>query len=194
MKSLKFFLISIFASLLLVACSNSDQKNNQESMDNIEKSTQENSSHGGHEGMNHTGSADVPEGLKVAQNPKYKVGDTAIINADHMEGMKGAEATIVGAYDTIAYVISYDPIIGGERVTNHKWVIHEEIRDPRNAPYKSGEEVTVEADHMEGMKGAIAVVESAEKTTVYMVDYIPTNGGEKVTNHKWVTESELSDK
>jgi len=45
---------------------------------------------------------------------------------------------------------------------------------------------------MKGMKGAIAVIDSAEQTTVYMVDYTPTTGGEKVTNHKWVTESELS--
>lgn len=31
-----------------------------------------------------------------------------------------------------------------------------------------------------------------ELTTFYMIDYIPTTGREKVTNHKWVTESELS--
>ena len=108
--------------------------------------------------------------------------------------MKGAEATIVGAYDTIAYVVSYTPTTGGEKVTNHKWVIQEEIKDAGTEEIASGTEVTLEADHMEGMKGATAEIESAEKTTVYMVDYTPTTGGEKVTNHKWVTESELSDK
>lgn len=41
------------------------------------------------------------------------------------------------------------------------------------------------------MKGATAEIESAEQTTVYMVDYTPTDGGEVVTNHKWVTEEEL---
>jgi hypothetical protein len=31
----------------------------------------------------------------------------------------------------------------------------------------------------------------AKRGTVYKVDYTPTTGGPKVTNHKWVTESEL---
>jgi hypothetical protein len=42
------------------------------------------------------------------------------------------------------------------------------------------------------MKGATAEIDSAEKTTVYMVDFTPTTGGEEVKNHQWVTESELS--
>lgn len=47
---------------------------------------------------------------------------------------------------------------------------------------------------MPGMKGATAKIESAEHTTVYMVDFTPTTGGEPVKNHKWLTESELSTK
>lgn len=76
---------------------------------------------------------------------------------------------------------------------NHKWVIQEEIKDAGNKQLKPGSEVTLEADHMKGMKGAKATIDSAEKTTVYMVDYTPT-GGKKVKNHKWVTEDELSAK
>ncbi|HLR51893.1 MAG TPA: YdhK family protein, partial [Candidatus Avamphibacillus sp.] len=45
---------------------------------------------------------------------------------------------------------------------------------------------------MKGMEGATAEIESSEKTTVYMIDYTPTTGGEEVKNHKWVTDSELS--
>jgi len=142
--------------------------------------------------MNHSSSGEVPENLKVAENPTYKVGSEAIIKTDHMEGMDGAMATIVGAYDTTAYAISYTPVTGGERVTNHKWVIQEEIKDAGDKTLEKGTEVTIEADHMEGMKGAKAETDSAEKTTVYMIDYTPTTGGEKVTNHKWVTDSELS--
>lgn len=144
--------------------------------------------------MNHSGSGEVPKNLKVAENPTYKVGSEAIIKTEHMEGMDGAVATIVGAYDTTAYAISYTPVTGGERVTNHKWVIQEEIKDADDKTMEQGTEVTVEAEHMEGMKGAIAEIDSAEKTTVYMIDYTPTTGGEKVTNHKWVSESELSAK
>lgn len=46
---------------------------------------------------------------------------------------------------------------------------------------------------MEGMQGAAAIIDSAEETTVYMVDYTSATG-EQVKNHKWVTEKELSTK
>lgn len=32
-----------------------------------------------------------------------------------MKGMNGAEATIVGAYDTTAYTVSYTPKTGGKK-------------------------------------------------------------------------------
>ncbi|ULT58759.1 YdhK family protein [Neobacillus drentensis] len=144
--------------------------------------------------MDHSGSGEIPAGLKVAENPKYKVGDQAILKSDHMEGMNGAEATVVGAFDTIAYAVTYTPTTGGNPVKNHKWVIQEEIKDAGDKALEPGTKVTMQADHMEGMDGATGTIDSAEKTTVYMVDYTPTTGGEKVTNHKWVTESELSAK
>lgn len=140
----------------------------------------------------HSHSSEVPKNLKVAKNPVYPVGSQAILEANHLEGMKGAKATIVGAYDTIAYIVSYTPTTGGERVENHKWVIHEEIKEANNKPLKVGEKVTLEADHMKGMKGATAEINAAEKTTVYMVNYTPTTGGKEVKNHKWVIESELA--
>lgn len=189
------FLLTFVLAVFLAACSNDNQENNQAQAEKTKQEQNNSSSEdhgGGHEGMDHSGSGEIPEGLKDAENPTFKVGSNAIINDDHMEGMKGAEATIVGAYATTVYTISYDPTNGRERVTNHKWIIHEEIKDANNTPYKPGDEVVVEADHMEGMKGATAVVDSAEQTTVYMVDFNPTTGEEKVTNHQWVTESELS--
>ncbi|OKL36775.1 YdhK family protein [Domibacillus mangrovi] len=159
-----------------------------------QKTTNEEMNMDNHEGMNHSSSSEVPENLKATENPTFLIGDQAIIKTDHMEGMDGAEATIVGAYDTTAYAVSYTPTTGGERVTNHKWVIHEEIENPGDRTLESGTEVTIEADHMKGMNGATAEIDSAEQTTVYMIDYVPTTGGEKVVNHKWVTESELSAK
>lgn len=144
--------------------------------------------------MNHSGTGEIPAGLKDAKNPTYKVGSEAIIKTNHMKGMDGAVATIVGAFDTIAYAISYNPVTGGERVENHKWVIHEEIKDADDKMMQPGNEVILEADHMKGMKGAVSEIDTAEKTTVYMIDYTPTTGGQKVTNHKWVIESELTTK
>lgn len=145
-----------------------------------------------HDAMNHSGSGEVPAGLKAATNPTYPVGSQAVIQADHMKGMKGATATIVGAYDTNVYSVSYTPTTGGERVENHKWVIHEEIEDAGEQPFKPGDQVVLLANHMKGMEGAEAVIDSVEHTTVYMVDYIDTVSGKEVKNHKWVTEAELS--
>jgi hypothetical protein len=143
---------------------------------------------GSEEGMDHSNmdmssSGEVPEGLKAAENPTYPVGSKAIIQSDHMPGMKGAEATIVGAYDTTVYTVSYTPTTGGERVENHKWMIHEELIDAGEAPLEPGTEVKTNASHMEGMEGATLEIDSAEQTTVYMVDFKTTTDGEEVKNH-----------
>jgi hypothetical protein len=73
-------------------------------------------------------------------------------------------------------------------------VIHEEIQNAGAEAMKPGTGVTLLADHMPGMYGAKATIESAQHTVVYMVDYTPTTGGARVKHHKWVTESELSKK
>ena len=140
--------------------------------------------------MDHSGSGEIPDDLEEAQDPKYAVGTQAIITTDHMTGMKDAEATIVGAYDTTVYAVSYTPS-GGAPVENHKWVIHEELENAGGEPFQEGDEVVLDADHMQGMDGVTATVDSAQQTTVYMIDFNAMDSGEKVTNHKWVTEDEL---
>ncbi|CAM5305087.1 hypothetical protein LSPH24S_07424 [Lysinibacillus sphaericus] len=66
--------------------------------------------------MNHSSSGEVPATLKTAENPKFPVGSKAILTDGHMSGMTGAEATIVGAYDTTAYIISFEPTTGGKTI------------------------------------------------------------------------------
>ncbi len=184
-------MLSLVAAVTLSACNTGDDMSD-ESMD-MDNANEENMSEGsGHMNMDHSGSGEVPDDLQEAENPTFEVESQAIIETDHMEGMKGAEATIVGAYDTTAYAVTYTPTDGGEPVENHKWVIHEELENPGDEPLETGDEAAIAADHMEGMDGATATIDSAEETTVYMVDFVPTTGGEEVTNHKWVTESELS--
>jgi len=204
MKSNKWLIgiVSLVLMFMLAACSNNstdkniDKKSNTNhenmKMDNKNSTMDDKNMDMGN--MEHSGSGEVPKGLKKAENPTYKVGSQAIVKSEHMEGMNGAEATIVGAYDTTAYAVTYTPTTGGEPVKNHKWVIQEEIKNAGNKTLEPGTKVTIEADHMEGMMGAAGTIDSAEKTTVYMIDYTPTTGGEKVTNHQWVTESELSAK
>ncbi|MGN7285446.1 YdhK family protein [Shouchella rhizosphaerae] len=142
-----------------------------------------------HHHGDHSSSGEVPEGLKEADNPSYPAGSKATMEANHMPGMKGTEATIVGAYTTTAYAVSYTPTTGEAPVENHKWVIHEELEGYEDEAYAPGDTVVLNADHMKGMAGAEAVIDSSEQTTVYMVDF--EADGETVQNHKWVTEDEL---
>ncbi|MNH41363.1 hypothetical protein D3C79_1028510 [compost metagenome] len=89
------------------------------------------------------------------------------------------------------YAVSYTPTTGGDRVTHHKWVIQQDLKNSGDQLYAPGTEVVLNADHMPGMKGATATIDTGEQTTVYMIDYTPTTGGEPVRNHKWVTGEEL---
>ncbi|MFS0647185.1 YdhK family protein [Siminovitchia sp. 179-K 8D1 HS] len=190
----KMMIASGILTLLLAGCQSGGETENQAQQDSqVEENTEQSAQE---EGQNmhemHSGSGEVPEGLKEAEDPKFPVGSTAMMHADHMPGMNGVEAKISGAFDTTAYAVTYTPTTGGEPVENHKWVIHEELVDPGEAPLEEGTEVTMNADHMEGMDGATATIDSAEQTTVYMVDFTPKDSDQEVKNHKWLTEDELS--
>ena len=106
-----------------------------------------------------------PEGIEAAADPTYPIDSTAVLTADHMPGMAGSEATITGAFDTTAYSVSYTPTDGGEPVVDHKWVVHEELEDPGEAPLPAGTEVVLEADHMPGMEGAEATISATVPST-----------------------------
>ncbi|CZR10543.1 YdhK family protein [Trichococcus collinsii] len=194
-------IIGLSTLVLLAACStdqsgdgDSESISRAESVENVSMNMESITSNSGMGEMMHDDSGEIPEGLLVAENPTYQVGDIVTINSDHMAGMQGAEGTVVGAFDTTVYEVSFNPTNGDPRVTNHKWVIKEEIAEAKDVeePLEPGTEVTLDASHMEGMKGALATIESAEATTIYMVDFEPTTGEEMVRNHKWVTEDELS--
>lgn len=204
-KKLIIGMLALITTLVLMACGGNEepdpnddtntgtesQKNANEEGTELKENTDEVESNSMGE-MDHSSSGEVPEGLAEAENPTYPVGSEATINADHMKGMDGAVATITGAFDTTVYMVSYTPTTGGEPVEDHKWVIHEELEEAGEEPFKSGEKVVLNADHMEGMDGATATIDSAEQTTVYMVSYTDTETGQEVTHHKWVTESEIS--
>ncbi|RJT75663.1 DUF1541 domain-containing protein [Arthrobacter cheniae] len=131
----------------------------------------------------------APEGIRPATNPTYPVGTKVILTADHMPGMKGADAVISGAFDTTTYSVSYTPTTGGHPVVDHRWVVHEELDNAGNAPLADGMEVVLNAEHMTGMSGAKAMIDSSTAETVYVVD-VDANGM-TMSNHKWVVESEI---
>ncbi|MBB3116299.1 YdhK family protein [Corynebacterium bovis] len=131
----------------------------------------------------------APAGIRPAASPRYPVGSKVTLTAEHMEGMAESEATVVGAFDTTTYAVNYTPVGGGDPVVDHKWVVQEELENPSANPVPDGGEITILADHMDGMKGAHGTVASSTKQTVYMVDY--TVAGMTVRNHKWVVEDEM---
>ena len=125
-----------------------------------------------------------------AEKPTYPVGTQVTLPPDPMEGMKDAPATVVGAYKPVTYPVNYTPTDGGPEVTNHKWVVQEELKGVGSERLADGTEVTIEADHMPGMKGATGTIASSTTQTVYMVDY--EADGMTMKNHKWVVEDELA--
>ena len=131
----------------------------------------------------------APAGIKAVSAPKFPIGSQVMLTADHMAGMDGARSTIVGAFDTYTYSVNFTPTTGGQPVKDHKWVVQQEIKNAGDRRLADGTEVTLEADHMTGMKGAKATIASSTDQTVYMVDY--EADGMKMTNHKWVVESEI---
>lgn len=179
------------AALTLTGCAGPDEDESAQPSQNQTQTASSgesgSSSGGGHEHSSDGGRP--PEGIEKASDPKFAVGDDVVLSADHMPGMKGADATITGAFDTTAYAVSYTPTDGGDPVENHKWVVHEELDDPGSAPLKDGTKVTLEAEHMPGMKRAKATIDGSTDETVYMVDV--DTGDMTMTNHKWVVEDEV---
>ena len=176
--------VTLTGAIAFTGCSNSANEEPASS------ASQSDNAHAGHGGMDHPmDGGPVPEGMTAATDPEYPVDTEVTLTADHMEGVNGASATVVGAYNTYTYAIDYTPTEGGDPVTDHKWVVQEELEDAGNERLADGTDVKVAADHMEGMNGAIATIAFSTDETVYVVDY--EADGMEMTNHKWVVESEM---
>lgn len=150
----------------------------------------EEAKHDEHAHMNHNSEA-TPSNMKVAENPKYKKGDKVTLTEGHMPGMKDAEGVVKEVYTTHVYEVSYQPKNGDKKVSHHKWVVNEELKDAPKSGLKKGDKAEITANHMDGMKGAEATIDDVHKTDVYVVDYKDTKTGKTVKDHKWMTEDEL---
>ncbi|MCT2597074.1 YdhK family protein [Staphylococcus warneri] len=69
----------------------------------------------------------------------------------------------------------------------------DDMKRTDDSKFKKGDEVTITAGHMPGMKNAKGTVKGAYKTYAYVVSYTPENGDKKVNNHKWVVNEEVAD-
>ena len=178
--------LAVASTLVLSACT--DDASESDGTDSITTTTTS-ADDGGHHMDHPEDGGPAPEGIVEAVDPTYPVGSEVILTADHMPGMDGAQAVISGAFDTTTYSVSYTPVDGSDPITDHRWVVHEELVDPGMAPLADGAEVVIDAEHMSGMKGANATIDYSTEETVYMVDL--TTDDMTMTNHKWVTESEI---
>lgn len=97
-KKLNRGVLLIIAALVLAACGGTTGDDEQEKNQAPNEETSEQNSD--MDDMEHSDSGEIPDDLEAASNPTYEVGSQARITTDHMKGMEGAEATIVGAYDT----------------------------------------------------------------------------------------------
>lgn len=186
--------LTLTSALALAACGNGTESDNADpattSAETTAETTTDAADEGEHDAHDHPADGGAPPaGIVEADSPTYPVGTEVTLTADHMPGMDGAPATISGAFDTTTYSVSYTPTDGGEPITDHRWVVHEELVDPGEAPLQDGAEVVLDAEHMSGMQGAEATIDYSTQETVYMVD-IDTEEM-TMTNHKWVTESEI---
>ena len=187
-RSITLAALVLTSTLALTACS--DATDNSDDADTTSTTTATAETNETHQEDTTTADGGAPPaGIEEAEDPTYPVGTEVILTADHMPGMDGATATISGAFDTTTYSVSYTPTEGGAPVTDHRWVVHEELVDPGQAPLPDGASVVLDAEHMSGMKGAEATIDYSTEETVYMVDL--TGDGMTMTNHKWVTESEI---
>ncbi|MDF7626439.1 YdhK family protein [Lactobacillaceae bacterium L1_55_11] len=132
----------------------------------------------------------LPTNLPDAQDPKYKVGDKITLKAKHMDGMYNSKGTIAGAYDTKLYAVDFTPTTGGSEVKDHKWLTKIDFKNRKDS-YKVGDEVTLDSDHMSGMKGAKAKIVQVVNGPAYAVNYQPTTGGSEVKNHLYLDQDEI---
>lgn len=130
----------------------------------------------------------------AAEKPTFPIGSQVIINSDRSSGMKGAQGTVVAAFDTIAYAVSYTPSIGGEAVSEYKWLVNEELADENDVAFEVGDKVVTTAAHQKGMKNTEVTIDTVRPTTAYVVDYVDTANNKKISHYKWLIEDELSKK
>ena len=77
----------------------------------------------------------APEGIEKASSPKYPAGTKVTLTADHMEGMDGANATIVGAFDTYTYAVNFTPTTGGDPIKDPSGSCRRRSRTPATSAW-----------------------------------------------------------
>ncbi|MDZ7835275.1 MAG: YdhK family protein [Alkalibacterium sp.] len=108
--------------------------------------------------------------------------ETAILEEeniqDEMPGMDEADE-----------VVEMDEMMG----MDHDGEIPSDLQEAEDPAFPVGSIAIITATHMPGMEGAEATISGAFDTTVYEVSYTPTDGGERVLDHRWVIQEDLEE-
>src|SRR5699024_7123346 len=139
MKKLSSIIVA--SGLVLSACSTGNEEEENSKDQKQEKHMNHKSESKDQDKMKST---DESKNKKRTDDNKYKKDDKITNTDDHMPGMKNAKGTVKGAYKTYAYVVSYTPTNGDEKVNNHKWVVNEEVADAPENGFKKGDTVKLE--------------------------------------------------
>ena len=135
----------------------------------------------------------ITAGSRVAENPTFPVGTQALVSHEHFPGAAGSTVTVTGAFDEIAYAVSFQPGAPGFPFEYaHRWIMHTELWGWEDVEiFEPGTVVMLYTDHFPGSRYQIGIIEYYEIGTTYQLDMI-TRYGLPVWDHQWFTESEMS--
>lgn len=108
--------------------------------------------------------------------------ETAIVEEDNIED----EMTGIDESDEVEEM---DEMMG----MDHDGEIPAGLQEAEDPAFPVGSNAIITATHMAGMEGAEATIAGAFDTTVYEVSYTPTDGGERVIDHRWVIQEDLEE-
>lgn len=134
----------------------------------------------------------VTAGSREAENATFPVGTEVILAHEHFPGAAGSQALVTGAFDEIAYAVSFQPGAAGFPFEYaHRWIMHTELWGWQdNEIFEPGTIVMLYTDHFPGSRFQIGIIEYYEIGTTYMLDLV-TRYGLPVWDHQWFTESEI---
>lgn len=83
------------------------------------------------------------------------------------------------------------PFLANGTMDLHAITPTESLFPAANPAYPVGTDALLAADHMPGMKGAIARISGAFDTVLYAINYTRSDTAEVVKDHRWIIQEEI---
>ena len=84
------------------------------------------------------------------------------------------------------------PVYAHENMDHSMFTPTDSFTPAKNPLYPLDTQVTLLADHMPGMNGAVARISGAFDTTLYAITYTRSDTGEVIKDHRWVIHEEIA--